>query len=399
MGARTSRMRSVAPPASRRALRGTVPLTGCDIAGLSLLSGAQAAAAVAGHARQHPRQHVAAHQRAAEARGGPARGRWPDSAPDSIPRCTRTARELERVSGESEGIQRSLASLESRIGSVEANTHSSLGTLQALHRVKSRMGSVRACLREAANWSRLVREADAVFASNDVAAIARHLASMRHSVRVLAATPGHDARAGTFSQLYERLEDALRGPLRVAVAASDPGAGRFPPPSPAASPPPLTLVSSATQLLRAPLPTPTPSWAAWTAWCSARPAFEPSSCWPIGIRSTTTSAWAPGSAPSARASAAPCGRKPSFSGPCLLLPRTATPPASALTTLPPPRLCVRSGALLLWRMRPSFPSSVPCRGAWTRLPLWRRWRRWRGQLRRSQRECWTRWAPTVRAAG
>lgn len=129
----------------------------------------------------------------------------------------RTLAEVERMEGLTEVLSSNLQGLMTRLEVIEHHTSEQVLSLERLDLLKRNMETCARTLTEAANWSALVREVHASFASNALQQVADRLEAMHRSEDVLRSMPGALERRRTLTELAEQLETVLQPQLQEAL--------------------------------------------------------------------------------------------------------------------------------------------------------------------------------------
>ncbi len=90
--------------------------------------------------------------------------------------------------------------------------------LSNLHKIKTNLEASYSMLEEAANWHRLVREADNCFSSRNLVQVATHLSSMRQSLLLLEGMPESQKRVDVAERMEQRLQSLIKPGLKDALA-------------------------------------------------------------------------------------------------------------------------------------------------------------------------------------
>ncbi|GBG29398.1 Conserved oligomeric Golgi complex subunit 7 [Hondaea fermentalgiana] len=152
----------------------------------------------------------------------------------SIPRALR---EVERIGRDSSALVRGVGKLESQVVSLErsaleasprgpemgspsspsAGDVTTIDTLEHLHTIKMNLDQTIGVLEQSANWSRLAREVEEGFESQNLVGVAKRLSSLRESLSLLDGMPGAEERERTLTSMEERLETLIGPGLQEAI--------------------------------------------------------------------------------------------------------------------------------------------------------------------------------------
>jgi hypothetical protein len=130
----------------------------------------------------------------------------------SIPRALR---EVERLSRDSDSLQRGLGVLAAPLATADP---AAVETLQHLHRIRSNVDASLAVLERTAAWERLAEEVEQGFSARDLVAVAERLGALRAGLAPLAGMPDAERRAELVPKMEQRLETLIGPGLRKAVA-------------------------------------------------------------------------------------------------------------------------------------------------------------------------------------
>jgi len=170
----------------------------------------------------------------------------------SIPRALR---EVDRIGRDSTALLRGVSKLDTQVTSLEraatpsatngdSTVHlngvvsssvdsstsfdaSTIETLEHLHTIKTNLDQTIGVLEQSANWSRLAREVEEGFESQNLVGVAQRLSSLRASLSLLAGMPGSEQREHTLASMEERLETligpGLQDAIRTCLASEEEG--------------------------------------------------------------------------------------------------------------------------------------------------------------------------------